>query len=268
MGLSPEGAKEEVVVSIPSDLSGFTDDVERPPQQQQPKQQTHEGSTSTMTQDEENIEAPPPPSDSDQNGISIGNKLGSNLPPNWAAAVSQSDGRVYYYNTQTKETSWMHPNYFKSPIPPPSGNAPDIVTSQTSVSMGDASGIMKARSDNDGIHVFHAMVDKSDSGKADSGIFPSSTYNPNEPINSYRCYSIVAFILFFPLGIFAMYQSFSCVSQWKQQKFALAQHKSQEALLLSRISCALGFFFWVYYLFFSGPGPFALDFQWPAEFHW
>jgi len=202
--------------------------------------------------------APPPPSDSDsKRGVSIGNTQGANLPPNWSTAVSQEDGRVYYWNSATGATSWIHPNFFKSPVPSPPAKT-DINASMTSVpSMGDASGIIEARSSTISVvGDFHAMADKEQQGDFHD-------YDPTQPINSHRLYSIAAFILFFPLGIFALVQSCRVVSNWKQQKYEKAHDKSQQALLYSRISCAIGICFWVYYLFFSGPGPFVLDLHWP-----
>lgn len=247
----PDGIK-----SVESDFSALTnenDDLEKQPQQ-------YKMATGVNV-------APPPPSDSTKNGIAIGNKLGANLPPNWSTAVSQDDGRVYYYNVETGDTTWTHPNYFSSPVPPPpSDNGDDtergIAGSPSAVtkapSMGDASGILNARSrdtvSNTGGSDFHPMVDKGDYGMND--------YNPNEPIDSHRFYAIVAFLLFFPLGIFAVCQSCNTVSKWKQQKYAEAHDKSQQVLLFSRISCVLGIAFWVYFLFFSRPGPFVLDFHW------
>jgi len=214
--------------------------------------------------------APPPPSDDDtdsKKGVSIGNTKGANLPVNWSTAVSQEDGRVYYWNSATGATSWIHPNFFNTAIPsPPSED--NVYKSLSNVpSMGDASGILEARSTTRSVRSaksavvvasgssgedFHAMIDKD---------FPE--YDPSRPINSHRMYSIVAFILFFPLGIFALYQSCNVVSKWKQQKYELAHDKSQQVLLYSRISCAIGICFWVYLCFFSGPGPFHIDVHWP-----
>jgi len=206
--------------------------------------------------------APPPPSDDagSKKGVSIGNTQGANLPANWSTAVSQQDGRVYYWNSATGATSWIHPNFFKSPVPCPPSE--DIMYKSLSnvPSMGDASGIIESRSmtrtvsigEGDGGDDFHAMIDKD---------FPA--YDPTKPINSHRVYSIVAFLLFFPLGIFALIQSCNVVSKWKQQKYEQAHDKSQQALLYSRISCAIGICFWVYLCFFSGPGPFHIDVHWP-----
>mmetsp|Transcript_69544 Transcript_69544/g.77797 ORF Transcript_69544/g.77797 Transcript_69544/m.77797 type:complete len:264 (-) Transcript_69544:80-871(-) len=217
--------------------------------------------------------APPPPSDntdSKNKGVSIGNTQGANLPPNWSTAVSQQDGRVYYWNSATGATSWIHPNFFKSPVPsPPAGSA--FVRSQTIAPvMSDTSGIMESRSitrtvsagceSNDGGgggagrggDDFHAMIDKD---------FPA--YDPAKPINSHRVYSIFALLLFFPLGIFALIQSCQVVAKWKEQKYEQAHDKSQQALLYSRISCAIGICFWVYLCFFTGPGPFHIDVHWP-----
>merc|ERR1719464_1144139 len=225
--------------------------------------------TMSDVSDPESPSLSPPPSDS-KKGPFTGNMLGANLPPNWSAAVSKEDGRAYYWNTVTGDTSWTHPNYLSGPLPPPSDReltssssisetqSPPSSTPQTvtqSPSMGDASGIVATRSGTAGD--FHAMVDKGD----------FHDYDPTQPIDSHRFYSIFAFIMFFPLGIFALYQSFNVVSKWKQQKYEEAHDKSQQALLYSRISCAIGISFWIYYLFFSGPGPFAFEFHWPA-FAW
>jgi len=213
--------------------------------------------------------APPPPSDDadSKKGVSIGNTQGANLPSNWSTAVSQQDGRVYYWNSATGATSWIHPNFFKSPVPCPPTGAAAFERSQTIAPvMSDSSGIMESRSITRTVSVgcdsnggsggggddFHAMIDKD---------FPA--YDPAKPINSHRVYSICAFLLFFPLGIFALIQSCQVVSKWKEQKYEQAHDKSHQALLYSRISCSIGICFWVYLCFFTGPGPFHIDVHWP-----
>lgn len=250
VGLSPEGIEPSKATDSVSDVSD--DDIE------EQKRMMNE------------TEVPPPPADDSNNiGVSTGNTQGANLPPNWSTAVSPQDGRVYYWNSVTGETSWTHPN-FTGTLPPPPPND-EIRTSLTAVpSMGDASGIMETRSNgtfvdpfvgSSGVGDFHAMVDK----QHEIGDFHD--YDPSKPIDSHRFYSIFAFILFFPLGIFALIQSCAVVSKWKQAKYADAHDKSQQALLYSRISCSIGICFWIYYLFFSGPGPFVIDWHWPA-FAW
>lgn len=186
------------------------------------------------------------------------------LPSGWETAVSPIDGRVYYWNSSTGATSWTHPNFPQSTSIPP----PPPTNLETAPSMGDFSGIIAARSTSDydrDIEVgsstisskadFHAMSDKGDFGE----------YDPDQPINCHRFYSIVAMILFFPLGVVAFCRSINTVSKWKQGRYETAHDCSQQTLLFSRISCIMGVGFWSYFLYcyFSGPGPFVMEF--PAE---
>mmetsp|Transcript_25026 Transcript_25026/g.54874 ORF Transcript_25026/g.54874 Transcript_25026/m.54874 type:complete len:223 (+) Transcript_25026:95-763(+) len=191
------------------------------------------------------------------------------LPEGWSTAVSPIDGRVYYWNSSTGATSWTHPNVTGStPIPaPPTNNGIDMVPS-----MGDFSGIIAARSTSvddeceKDIEVGSStLTSKTEyAAMTDKGDFHD--YDPNQAtIRTHRWYSILAFILFFPLGMIALCRSCSTVSKYKQGRFETAHDHSQQTLLFSRISCIIGVFFWSYiaYCFFAGPGPYVLEI--PAE---
>ena len=211
--------------------------------------------------DPEATMSPPSPPADETYVVSVPSTQGEDLPSGWSTAVSPIDGRVYYWNSSTGATSWTHPNFPDSTTIPP----PPPAKIETAPSLGDYSGIIAARSTMDfdkDIEVGSSTITtKADYyAMAEKGGFHD--FDPNEPINSHRFYSIVALILFFPLGIFALCQSCNTVSKWKQGRYAEAHDRSQQTLLFSHISCAVGFCFWMYLFFFSGPGPWGLE--WPV----
>jgi len=137
-------------------------------------------------------------------------------------------------------------------------------------SIGDFSGILANRSS---IGASKSMQEPP--GKdVEEGLYTKmSDYDPAQPINSHRCYSVIALILFFPLGVFAFCSSFSTVSKWHAGQYEKAHDCSQRTVLLSRISCIIGTLFWGYftYCYFAEPGPYnMIPHEWYPElnFKW
>lgn len=180
------------------------------------------------------------------------------LPEGWSTAVSPIDGRKYYWNQSTGATSWTHPSTGGAAAAPAPVSSPII----TALSLGEFSGIMAARS---------AAIDKDvETGKTDYAAMDDKgdfhEYDPNQAvINSHRCYSIIAFLLFFPLGMIALCKSCSVVSKYHQGRYKTAHDHSQQTLLFSRISCIIGVCLWSYigYCLWAGPGPGVIEI--PAE---
>jgi hypothetical protein len=77
----------------------------------------------------------------------------------------------------------------------------------------------------------------------------------------YQCYSVLALVLFFPLGIFALISSLKVDSAWDAGRRDAGIRASRRALLLSRISVAIGAAFWIWFIFFRGPGGLVFDFR-------
>jgi len=201
--------------------------------------------TTTVKMEYESTQTAPPETETNVSATSIA------LPDGWETAASPVDGRIYYYNASTGGTSWTHPSFPGAIISVPAPSVPPPAPNnliQHTASVGDESGIMANRSEID--------LDL----EASDGYTKMTEYNPKRPINSHRCYSIVALILFFPLGIFAFCKSLSTVSKWKQERYETAHDCSQQTLLFSRISCIIGIGFWSYfaYCFYAGPGPYVL----------
>jgi len=185
--------------------------------------------------------------------------LNDTLPDGWETAVSPVDGRVYYFNSLTGATSWAHP----SVAPATAVAAPPDHNVQNILSLGTSSGIMQNRS---GImHTRSKELEKAIAKEFENdeeAIYTKMTdYHPRRPINSHRCYSVVAMLLFFPLGMIAVCKSFGTVSLWKQERYEAAHDKSQQALLFARISTIIGVLFWGYfaYCYYAGPGPYVLE---------
>lgn len=199
------------------------------------------------------------------------------LPEGWEEAVSPVDGRIYFYNAATGATSWTHPGASGENAVP----APPKEEIATTPSLGDYSGILANRS---------TMIDESPVVQAKSTLTTSeapaavnpavdveeglytkmSDYDPAQPIDSHRCYSVIAMILFFPLGVFAFCSSLSTVTKWHQGQYEKAHDRSQRALVFSRISVVIGAVFWAYfiYCYFAGPGPYNfIPAHWYPDVH-
>ena len=193
------------------------------------------------------------------------------LPEGWEEAVSPVDGRVYFFNPTTGATSWTHPGVEGATIVPGPPKA-DITTAP---SLGDYSGILANRSSMDNRVVTNKSTLTASEAPAttdvEAGLYTKMTdYDPAQPIDSHKCYSIVAMILFFPLGVFAFCKSLSTVTKWHQGEYERAHKRSQETLVLSRISIFIGVFFWAYfiYCYFAGPGPYNfIPPEWYPEIH-
>lgn len=173
---------------------------------------------------------PPPPS------MSVPVADPTSLPEGWSAAVAP-DGRIYYFEQSTGTSSWTHPLAPKPPPPPM-----DHVISPT---MSSKSGILAARS----------MKSQPSMTEHDN------PFNASRHPDSHQCYAVIAVILFFPIGLCALIQSFNVDQAWGESRFGDAVNHSRQALLYARFSCALGAIFWIYWIFFSGPGGF--EFVWP-----
>eukprot|EP00536_Pseudo-nitzschia_multiseries_P003615 jgi/Psemu1/302055/fgenesh1_kg.56_\ len=210
--------------------------------------------------DPESSTRPSPPADTSK--VTVPSTDAAALPEGWSTAVSPIDGRVYYWNASTGATSWTHPSVTSS-APAPSPAAVDIDTAPT---LGDYSGIIATRTvsvDMDLEVGSSTLTSKTDyAAMTDTDKPDFHEYDPNQAvINSHRLYSILALILFFPLGMIALCRSFSTVSKYRQGRYATAHDHSQQTLLFSRISCIIGVIMWSYvaYCFYAGPGPYVLE---------
>jgi hypothetical protein len=199
--------------------------------------------------DENGQVPPPPPSD----------VIYLSLPPGWAATTSH-DGRTYYWEMATGKTSWtlpsapmtyqpnvaMAPAHAVAPTPPfmPS-QQPVNVTSTKFMDRG-RSGIIASRSMKDSDNYDHAM-------DAASGYSQRPT--------THKCYAIVATILFFPLGLFALIYSLKVESAWDASRIFDSFRYSRRALLFSRAAITFGAVFWIWFLFFRGPEGIDFDFH-------
>mmetsp|Transcript_8527 Transcript_8527/g.17779 ORF Transcript_8527/g.17779 Transcript_8527/m.17779 type:complete len:205 (-) Transcript_8527:231-845(-) len=177
------------------------------------------------------------------------------LPEGWTTAISPVDGRNYFFNESTGATSWKHPS-----LPGKTAfDTPPAYDINTIPSLGDDSGIMANRSTVVG-----------DDEDIEGGYTKMSDYGPNNTIYSHRVYSVIALILFFPLGVIAVCRSMTVVSRYIQGQYEQAHAASKQTLAFARISCIIGVISWSYfaYCYFNGPGPYVLDFppEWWPDF--
>lgn len=200
------------------------------------------------------------------------------LPQGWEEAISPVDGRVYFFNPTTGATSWTHPSVQGAtavaapPVPPVPSN--EGITNMPS--LGDYSGIIANRSTmiDERVVPSKSTLTASEApatGDVEEGLYTKlSDFDPAQPINSHRCYSVLAMILFFPLGVFAFCRSLSTVTKWHQGQYEAAHDRSQQTLVFSRISVVIGALFWGYffYCYFAGPGPYNfIPAEWYPDFH-
>jgi hypothetical protein len=193
-----------------------------------------------------NLQPPPPP------------PTYLSLAPGWTTAISPQDGRIYYWEKATGKTSWTPPiaplTYQPNVVmtPPSAPTRPSMPTqplpNDTSTRSLDRarSGIIASRSMKD-----HHSIDHN------TAMIVGYSQRPT----THQCYAIVATILFFPLGLFALIYSLKVESAWNASRTNDSIRYSRRALLFSRVSAAFGAVFWIWFLFFRGPGGFDLDFR-------
>lgn len=176
----------------------------------------------------------------------------SSLPPGWASAVSPQDGRMYFWEKSTGKTTWTHPSVLSTQPPylamapaPTSARQPMIHQSAAA----NVTSTLSLDSANSGIIASRSMKS-----------YDQDTKISQRP-RTYQCYAILATLLFFPLGLFALIYSFKVESAWTSHRNVDCIRYSRRALLFSRISIAVGVVFWIFFIFFREPGGFVFDFR-------
>jgi Interferon-induced transmembrane protein/WW domain len=156
------------------------------------------------------------------------------LPPGWATAISPHDGQMYFYELASGKSSWTHPTIngdTSTTFPPPPQTLPPPTSS--SVSKMTKTGI-------------------------------SRTLNESDRPDEHACLAIVGCLLFIPLGMVALIYSLKVDKAWDQGRTYDSVRYSRRAALFGQLACGFGAIFWIYWIFFSGPGG-ELMFHWPAE---
>jgi hypothetical protein len=190
------------------------------------------------------LDQPPPPS-----------PAAAFLPPGWTAAVTPGDGRLYYLETSTGRTSWTHPGgapqKMKQPVvvdPSTMSNVvispqqhQDVVKPSLTIDSGSPSGIMATRTMKSRLS------------------FDSQVLSGSVRPRTHVTFAIVATILFFPLGLFAIVHSMKVNQAWDSGRYSKAVIHSRRVLLFSRLAITIGGIIWMYWFFFAGPESLIFD---------
>mmetsp|Transcript_13671 Transcript_13671/g.25636 ORF Transcript_13671/g.25636 Transcript_13671/m.25636 type:complete len:220 (-) Transcript_13671:176-835(-) len=172
------------------------------------------------------------------------------LPPGWATAVSPKDGRLYYWEKSTGNTSWTHPAITPTQQQP-------AVAAPVGVQTANAVPATPPQQR-------QVLTSISLDSDAESGIMASRTMKTNASVenpingsrrpNTHQGYATLATILFFPIGLFALVNALKVDQAWDSGRYGSAIKHSRASILYSRIACGTGAVFWIYFLFFRGPG--------------
>ena len=174
------------------------------------------------------------------------------LPPGWATAVDPHDGRIYYYERASGQTSWAHPSANQKNHHHPHHNTGGVPSALPLSPPPPSSSFLP--SNNPG------------------QLYPYNTthadYDPrwarSRPDN-HQCSAVTALVLFFPLGIFAIYHSYKTDASWKAGKYGDAVVHARQAKQYASWGTTLGILFWILWFFFRrGKG----EWEWPNVGEW
>lgn len=173
--------------------------------------------------------SPPPPVQSSTYHL---NQSGNNewsLPPGWKIAHRDSDGRMYYWNMSTGQTTWCHPlaptgngngrnTTSPSPLFPFMNN-----TNTNSLSPADQADIIRKRQ------------------------LMETPANASKRPDSHNCCAIFSCIVFPPLGIFALIHSILTYRSWGEGRYGDSHDHSKQAYTFAWWAIAIFVGFVVYH---------------------
>jgi hypothetical protein len=162
---------------------------------------------------------PPPPT------TNLPNQWGK-LPPGWASAYSQGDGRIYYWEKSTGRTSWTHPM-----MPADPAISQNVAFVPTMTTTAAPRGLWDGTSNRS--HLYDTPL--------------NATRRPT----NHQCYAVAALILCFPIGLCAVYQSCMVDRCWSHGNYGNAVNHSRQASKYACFGTALGASFWIWFLFFD-----------------
>jgi hypothetical protein len=180
---------------------------------QKPEREVHFGSVHT-----DSFAPPPPPASS------AGHPFGS-LPAGWTTVCDPRDGRLYYWNANTGQTSWTHP-YASTPLPH---------QADTRAGLG-----------------FFSIFDQrrpSFFRQRQQELLPPSDDQVENPLHasrrpdSHECYAFTALILCAPIGIIACYHSIQVNRKWGHGRYGEAVNHARQAPKYAFFGVALASFF-------------------------
>lgn len=192
----------------------------------------------------------PPPALPNQQDLTSSNPY-SSLPPGWSTAVDAS-GRVYFWESSTGKTSWTHP-WATPPQKPPA-----FMTTGFGSLFGNP---LQSKSTATGIGG-STTKDDLHNNRNNEAFLPHHQENPlyaSKRPDSSECNSVLAFLFCPPIGLLAIYHSFSVNSAWNDGRYGDAVHHARQAPKYGTLAIVVGGVFWIYYFFFRREA----NFQWP-----
>eukprot|EP00978_Attheya_sp_CCMP212_P005717 scaffold12829_cov65-Attheya_sp.AAC.2 len=142
------------------------------------------------------------------------------LPAGWTTQTSGADGRIYYHNAATGQTSWTHPHH----------------TMGTTV--GTAVGTRIPGNQ-------ERMLD--------------TPLNATRRPESHQCCACVSCMCMPPMGLCALFHSFQTDRAWSDGRYGDAVNHSRQAHNYANFGCFAGIALWIYWHFFVQGNGFNFD---------
>lgn len=176
------------------------------------------------------------------------------LPEGWTTACDPSDGRAYYWNAATGQTSWTHPQF-----------AAQRQQQQTT-------------EDNRSPSSFWQPSSWFPTRNNDTGAPPSKPqqqpFAPEDPAfasrrpDNHECYCVLSLLLFAPVGLAACYHSVMVNRRWGQGRYGEAVHHARQAPRYACAGVSAGVAFWIFVLLVREESR-VVDWRWPDwDFDW
>jgi len=158
------------------------------------------------------------------------------LPLGWTTAVHPSDGRIYYHHPATGTTSWTHPNYGC-----PSGGEKE----------GKGEKYDPASSGGYSPH-YPTIVGAKPVGAPQQLLLPhqEDPFAAVSKPDTHECNSMLSLVLCFPVGVFAMYHTFSVGWAWDAGRYSDAVNHARQAPKYGNFGIIVGIIFWIWFLIF------------------
>jgi len=199
---------------------------------------------------------PPLPGRSIENPHAAGHPLAM-LPEGWTTACDPVDGRMYYWNVSTGETSWTHPTFSPS-AGAGSGASFWQPSSWFSKTTSTSSAVPPPKQTDH--HPFSAPF--LSGGATNHYNTQMQQQTARRPPDNHECYSVMALLLCFPIGLLACYHSLQVNRTWEQGRYGQAYNHSRQASKYACAGTALGCCFWFFFLVIR-PESKVVDWQWP-----
>jgi len=215
--MEPSQSHTPIAVATPVDPSTTTNDEERPSPQENNTQPT----------------APPPPPSNPY----------MNLPEGWTTAVNPEDGRIYYWQPSTGETSWVHPEAPTSEHKNSCWNLFPWMSWWTT----------RSRRNRRGTPMLPPPRSYMSSPYAED-----PAYAGRRPDN-HQCNAVVCLIMCPPIGLLALYHSIQVDRCWSQGLYSDAVVHARQVPSYSCFGIVVGLLFWMWFFLFREEA----GFEWP-----